>query len=92
MNLIKGTLSQVNMDTMKEEHDSEREVLPVFTLVNIKTEPETDMIEVSSNFYGLFFFTILIIIMSRPEFGIELVVHWICIQQPKFTITDKHNI
>lgn len=36
------------MDTVKEEHDPNREVLPVFTLVNIKTEPETDMIEESS--------------------------------------------
>jgi hypothetical protein len=59
MNLLKGTLSQVNMDAVKEELDSNREVLPVFTLVNIKTEPETEMIEVSSNFDGLCFFTIL---------------------------------
>lgn len=49
------------MDTLKEEHDSNREVLPVFTLVNIKTEPETDMIEVSSNFDGLGFFAVLIL-------------------------------
>lgn len=61
MKLLKGTLSQVNMDTVKEELDSNREVLPVFTLVNIKTEPETDMIEVSSNFDGLGFFTVLIL-------------------------------
>jgi hypothetical protein len=49
------------MDAVKEELDSGREVLPVFTLVNIKTEPETDMIEVSSSFDGLVFFTILIL-------------------------------
>jgi hypothetical protein len=49
------------MDTVKEELDSDREVLPVFTLVNIKTEPETDMMEVSSNFDGLGFFTVLIL-------------------------------
>lgn len=61
MNLLKGTLSQVNMDAVKEELDSNRDVLPVFTLVNIKTEPETDMIEVSSNFDGFGFFTILIL-------------------------------
>jgi hypothetical protein len=40
------------MDAIKEELDSDREVLPVFTLVNIKTEPGTDMIEVSSDFNG----------------------------------------
>jgi hypothetical protein len=35
------------MDTIKKELDSDGEVLPVFTLANIKTEPGTDMIEVS---------------------------------------------
>jgi hypothetical protein len=38
------------MDTIKEELDSDNEVLAV---VNIKTEPETILDEVSSNFDGL---------------------------------------
>lgn len=41
---------QHNMDTIKEELDSDNEVLAV---VNIKTEPETILDEVSSNFDGL---------------------------------------
>lgn len=61
------------MDAGKEELDSNREVLPVFTLVNIKTEPETDMIEVSSNFDGFGFFYYIDIIMSSPEFDTECV-------------------
>jgi hypothetical protein len=41
------------MDPIKEEVDSDSEVLPLFTVVNIKTEPETILDEVSSDFDGL---------------------------------------
>jgi hypothetical protein len=37
------------MDTIKEEPDSDSEVLPVFTVIDIKTESDTDMDKVSSN-------------------------------------------
>lgn len=43
------------MDPIKEEVDSDSEVLPLFTVVNIKTEPETILDEVSSDFDGLSF-------------------------------------